>query len=124
LRQCKAADQEWALDSAHDAVAADGAIRVLSLVDAYTKECLALVDTNFSGPRMTRVLDEIIAQRGQPRSIRCDNGADLTGRHLLAWSIERKIELVRIQPEKLKQNTRVESFHGRLREESLPVSCD
>ena len=73
LRQYTAANQEWALDFAHDAIAGGRAIRVLSVVDAYTRECLALeVDTSFPSRRVTRVLDEIIEQRGEPRSIRCD----------------------------------------------------
>jgi putative transposase len=78
LRQYTAANQEWALDFAHDAVAAGRAIRVLSVVDAYTRECLALeVDTSFASRRVTRVLDQIIELRGEPRSIRCDNGPEL-----------------------------------------------
>lgn len=123
LRQYTAANQEWALDFAHDAIAAGRAIRVLSVVDAYTRECLALeVDTSFASRRMTRVLDEIIAQRGAPLSIRCDNGPELTSRHFLAWAIDNKVELVHIQPGKPTQNAYVESFHGRLREECLRVS--
>jgi len=123
LRQYTAANQEWALDFVHDAIAAGRAIRVLSVVDAYTRECLALeVDTSFASRRVTRVLDAIIAQRGEPRSIRCDNGPELTSRHFMAWCIERKIELIHIQPGKPTQNAHVESFHGRLREECLRVS--
>jgi putative transposase len=118
-----AANQEWALDFAHDAVACGRAIRVLSVVDAYTRECLALeVDTSFASRRVTRALDAIVAERGQPSAIRCDNGPELTSRHFLAWCIERQIELVHIQPGKPTQNAHVESFHGRLREECLAVS--
>jgi len=118
-----APNQEWALDFAHDAVACGRAIRVLSVVDAYTRECLALeVDTSFASRRVTRVLDEIITGRRTPAVIRCDNGPELTSRHFLAWCIERKIELVHIQPGKPTQNARIESFHGRLREECLAVS--
>jgi hypothetical protein len=52
------ANQEWALDFVHDAVECGRAIRVLSVVDAYTRECLALeVDTSFASRRVTRVLD-------------------------------------------------------------------
>ena len=50
------------------------------------------------------------------------NGPELTSRHFLAWCVERQIELVHIQPGKPTQNARVESFHGRLREECLSVS--
>ncbi len=113
------ANQEWALDFVHDAVECGRAIRV----DAYTRECLALeVDTSFASRRVTRVLDAIVAERGRPLVIRCDNGPELTSRHFLAWCVERQIELVHIQPGKPTQNARVESFHGRLREECLTVS--
>ncbi len=68
------ANQEWALDFVHDVLAAGRNIRVLSVVDAFTRECLALeVDTGFASRRVTRVLDEIIARRGRPQAIRCDN---------------------------------------------------
>ena len=117
------ANQEWALDFVHDAVACGRAIRVLSVVDAYTRECLALeVDTSFASRRVTRVLEAIAAERGVPQAIRCDNGPELTSRHFLAWCVDRKIELVHIQPGKPTQNARIESFHGRLREECLAVS--
>jgi putative transposase len=118
-----AANQEWGLDFVHDAVECGRAIRVLSVVDAYTRECLALeVDTSFASRRVTRVLDGIVAARGQPLAIRCDNGPELTSRHFLAWCVERKIELMHLQPGKPTQNARVESFHGRLRDECLTVS--
>ena len=123
LRQYTAANQEWALDFVHDVIAAGRTIRVLSVVDAYTRECLALeVDTSFASRRVTRVLEEIMVQRGKPQTIRCDNGPELTSRHFLAWCLEQQIELVHIQPGKPTQNGRCESFNGRLREECLRVS--
>lgn len=123
LRAWTAANQEWALDFVHDAVACGRAIRVLSVVDAYTRECLALeVDTSFASRRVTRVLERIMAERGVPQAIRCDNGPELTSRHFLAWCVERQIEMLHIQPGKPTQNARVESFHGRLREECLALN--
>jgi putative transposase len=117
------ANQEWALDFVHDAVECGRTIRVLSVVDAFTRECLALeVDTSFASRRVTRVLDAIIAERGMARAIRVDNGPEFTSRHFLAWCVERQIELIHIQPGKPTQNGRIESFHGRLREECLRVS--
>jgi len=80
------------------------------------------VDTSFASRRVTRVLEAIIAERGAPQVIRCDNGPELTSRHFLAWCIDRKIELVHIQPGRPMQNGRVESFHGKLRDECLRVS--
>ncbi len=55
------------------------------------------VDTSFAGLRLTRVLDEIIAERGLPQAIRWDNGPELTSRHFLAWKLERKINLIHVR---------------------------
>jgi putative transposase len=117
------ANQEWALDFVHDTMASGRAMRVLSVVDAYTRECLALeVDTSFASRRVTRALEQIVVERGVPKAIRCDNGPELTSRHFLAWCIERRIELVHIQPGRPMQNGQVESFHGKLRDECLNTS--
>ena len=118
-----AANQEWAADFAHDAMASGRAIRVLSVVDEYTRECLTLeVDTSFASRRVTRALEMILTEREKPLAIRCDNGPEFTSRHFLAWCVERGIELVHIQPGKPQQNGYVESFHGKLRDECLNVS--
>lgn len=75
-------NEEWALDLVSDAIATGRSIRLLNIADAYTRECLALeVDTSFASRRVTRVLERVIAERGAPRRIRCDNGPELTSRH-------------------------------------------
>ena len=94
-----AGNEQWALDFAADAIATGRPIRILSVIDTYTRECLALeVDTSFASRRVTRVLEQIIRWRGLPQSIRCDNGAELTSRHFIAWCVERRINRVHIQP--------------------------
>ena len=76
-----AANQEWAADFAHDAMASGRAIRVLSVVDEYTRECLTLeVDTSFASRRVTRALEMILTKREKPLAIRCDNGPEFTSR--------------------------------------------
>jgi putative transposase len=118
-----AANQEWALDFVHDAAASGRKFRALSVVDPYTRECLALeVDSSMGSRRVTRVLEAIIAQRGAPQAIRSDNGPEFTSRHFLAWCLEKKIELIHIEPGKPVQNAHVESFNGRLRDECLNAS--
>jgi len=113
-------NQQWAIDFVHDRMANGRTIRVLSVVDTFTRECLALeVDTCLPSQRVTRTLDRVIALRGKPERIRMDNGSELTSRHFLAWGIDQRIELVHIQPGKPIQNAHVESFHGRLRDECL-----
>jgi len=118
-----AANQEWAIDFASDVAAGGQRLRVFSVVDAFTRECLALeVDTSMPSGRITRTLDRVIGHRGRPVAIRSDNGPEMSSRHYLAWAIERKIDAVHIQPGKPTQNAHVESFHGRLRDECLNVS--
>src|SRR5690348_4740284 len=87
------ANQEWALDFVHDAAASGRKFRALSVVDPYTRECLALeVDTSMGSRRVTRVLEAVMAERGAPQAIRSDNGPEFTSRHFVAWCLERKIE--------------------------------
>jgi putative transposase len=59
------------------------------------------------------------AERGIPEAIRRDNGPEFTSRHFLEWCMDRKIELVHIEPGRPMQNGHVESFHGKLRDECL-----
>ena len=113
-------NQEWALDFASDTLATGRGIRVLAVVDAYTRENLSLeVDTSLSSRRVTRALEAVVERRGKPEAIRCDNGPELTSRHFMSWCEERKIQLIHIQPGRPMQNGHVESFNGRLRDECL-----
>ena len=80
-------NQEWALDFACDTLATGRGIRVLAIVDAFTRENLSLeVDTSLSSRRVTRALEAVVECRGKPEAIRCDNGPELTSRHFLAWA--------------------------------------
>ena len=118
-----APNQEWALDFASDRLATGRSLRVLSVVDAFTRECIALeVDTGFASRRVTRVLEVALARRAWPQRIRWDNGPEFTARHFLAWCIERQIDPRHIQPGRPMQNGHVESFHGKLRDECLNAS--
>lgn len=115
--------QQWSIDFASDATASGRRLRVLSVIDSFTRQCHALeVDTSFPSRRVTRVLDRAIERFGQPQAIRCDNGPELCSRHFLAWAIDRKIDLLHIRPGKPTENAYVESFHGRLRDECLNTS--
>ena len=70
-------NQEWALDFACDTLATGRGIRVLAVVDAFTRENLSLeVDTSLSSRRVTRVLEGVIECRVKPKAIRCDHGRD------------------------------------------------
>jgi transposase InsO family protein len=80
----------------------------------FSRQCVALeADTSLASRRVTRVLDSAMREYGWPKRIRCDNGPELTSHHFLAWAVERRIELLHIQPGRPTQNGRIESFHGK-----------
>jgi len=113
-------NQEWSIDFVSDALANGRAIRALTVIDGFTKESPVIeVDSSLSAPRITRVLDQVIEQRGRPDGIRIDNGPEFTSRCFLAWAEQRGITLVFIQPGKPVQNSFIESFNGRFRDECL-----
>ena len=116
-------NQEWSLDFVADALANGRAIRALTVLDDFTRESPAIeVDSSLSAPRVTRVLDGVIEVRGVPESIRIDNGPEFTSRCFVAWAEDRKIRLIYIQPGKPAQNSFIESFNGRFRDECLNAS--
>ena len=114
-------DVVWSLDFVSDCTAPGRRLKLLTVVDTFTRESLAIeVDTSISGERVARVLDRVIAERGaQPQEIVLDNGPELTSRALDQWAYERGILLRFIAPGKPVQNAFIESFNGRLRDECL-----
>ena len=97
------------MDFLMDRLATGRAIRVLTVVDSHTRECLAIeVDGCLSSRRVTRILQWVIEQRGAPARVRCDNGPEFTSRHFLSWCEDRKIQLIHIQPGRPTQNPAVE----------------
>lgn len=114
-------NQRWALDFVSDALSWGRKIRLLTVVDAFTRESLAIeVDTSLSGVRVARVLDRVITERGRaPEEIVLDNGPELTSKALDQWAYERGVRLRFIEPGKPVQNCFIESFNGRLRDECL-----
>lgn len=117
----QAPDERWSLDFVSDALSWGRKLRMLTVVDTYTRESLAIeVDTSLSGGRVARVLDRVIAERGaQLEEIVRDNGPELTSRALAAWAYGRGVRLRFTEPGKPQQNGFCESFNGRLRDECL-----
>jgi len=116
-------NQEWAMDFVVDGLATGRMVRILTVVDAYTRECVALeADFSLGSGRVTRVLERAIAERGRPEQLRSDNGPEFTSRRMIGWAEQWKVGLIHIEPGKPMQNGHVESFNGRLRDECLNVS--
>jgi putative transposase len=113
-------NQRWSLDFVSDQLGSGRRFRILTVVDDFTKECLALIaDTSLSGARVARELDLVIADRGKPATIVSDNGTELTSVAILAWAENRKVGWHYIAPGKPTQNAFIESFNGKLRDELL-----
>ncbi len=115
-----APNERWSLDFMHDTLASGRRLRVLMIIDDFTRECLAVdVERGFSSRRVISVLERIAFERGLPRILRFDNGSELTSHAMLRWGAERGIELHFIDPGKPTQNAHVESFNGKARDEFL-----
>lgn len=113
-------NQRWALDFVHDALACGRRIRLLNVVDTFSRECLKIVvDTSLSGHRVVRCLNELIEERGMPNEIVSDNGTEFTSNAVLSWCQKKGISWSYIQPGKPYQNGFIESFNGKLRDECL-----
>jgi len=113
-------NERWSLDFVHDTLRFGRKIRARTIVDDYTRECMAIeVDTSIGGTRVTRVLDFIALQRGFPETIVLDNGPELTSLAMLSWAATKHVRLHHIAPGKPTQNCYVESFNGKFRDECL-----
>jgi putative transposase len=110
----------WAIDFVHDSLSNDRMIRILVIVDPFTRECLELeTDLAFSGVRLSRVLDMLMVSRGKPETVMSDNGPEFQSRAMMKWITSNRVHWHYIQPGKPNQNAWVESFNGRLRDECL-----
>lgn len=114
------AHEQWALDVLQDALASGRTIRLLSVIDVFTREALAREgDTNLPGSRVVRILDRLRGERPLPNQIVLDNGPELISHVLEQWAHQHGVTLPFIDPGKPIQNTHGESFHSRLRDECL-----
>ena len=113
-------DERWSMDFVTDQLADGRYSRVLTVVDQFSRECVALhAGLSIRSKLVGEELDRAIRQRRAPVAITCDNGSESTSRYFDAWAYFRKIDLDFIRPGKPVENAFIESFNGRLREECL-----
>lgn len=97
-----------------------GACAHLTVVDNYTRECLAIeVGQSLKGEDVVRVLNAVVAQRGSPQTIKVDNGSEFVSKAMYRWAYEHGVELDFSRPGTPPDNAKVESFNGRFRQECL-----
>lgn len=114
------ANEQWALDFLQDALASGRTIRLLSIIDVFTREALALeVDSSLPGTRVVHVLNRLGGERPLPTQLVLDNGPELISRALEEWAHQHAVALHFIDPGKPIQNAHCESFHSRVRDECL-----
>ena len=94
--------------------------RALTVVDVYTRECLAIeVGQSLKGHDVVRVLQRISQQRGAPQVLFCDNGSEFTSQVMDLWAYHNQVKIDFSRPGKPTDNAYVESFNGTLRAECL-----
>src|SRR4051812_48764439 len=112
----------WALDFQFDQTADGRVLKLLNVVDEFTREALAIhVARRIDADQTINVLERLSHQRGAPAHVRCDNGPELTAHALKDWCRFRHAGTAFIEPGSPWQNAYVESFNGRLRDELLDV---
>ena len=113
-------NQVWAYDFVHDACANGQKLKCLTVIDEFTRECLAIdVAGSIRSARVIDVLTRLISAHGAPAFLRSDNGPEFVSKAILEWLAEAEIDTAFIDPGKPWQNGADESFNGKLRDECL-----
>ena len=112
----------WAYDFVFDACANGQQLKCLTVIDEFTRECLAIdVAGSIRSRRVIEVLARLISVHGAPRYLRSDNGSEFVSHAILEWLAKEHIETALIDPGKPWQNADNESFNGKFRDECLSL---
>jgi putative transposase len=110
----------WAIDFQFDQTDDAKVLKLLNIIDEYTRECLAIeVARSITADKLVSVLERLVGERGAPAYLRLDNGPELIAYALADWCRFNGAGSVFIDPGCPWQNAWVESFNGRLRDEFL-----
>jgi transposase InsO family protein len=119
-RRAEAKNHVWTWDFVFDRTTAGSTLKWLSIVDEYTRECLALkADRSITSEDVIDTLAELLAMRGVPQHIRSDNGPEFIAHAVRQWLGQVGVETLYVEPGSPWENGYVESFHSRLRDEFL-----
>jgi transposase InsO family protein len=119
-RRAEHKNHVWTWDFVFDRTISGSPLKWLSIVDEYTRECLALkVDRSITSEDVIDTLAELFAIRGVPRHIRSDNGPEFIAKAIQRWTKQVEIETLYIEPGSPWENAYAESFHSRFRDELL-----
>jgi len=119
----QAVNEIWSMDFMHDRLADNRPYRLLTIVDVFSRECVALeVAPRFCSEDVVAVLRRVVRERGTPKILRCDNGTEFVAKPLDHWAFWNKITLDFSRPGKPTDNAFIESFNGGVRRELLNPS--
>jgi putative transposase len=114
--------QVWAYDFVFDACANGQQLKCLTIVDEYSRECLAIdVAGSIRSGRVIEMLSKLVSVHGAPQYLRSDNGPEFVSRAILRWLAGAQIDTAHIDPGKPWQNGSNESFNGKFRDECLSM---
>ena len=115
--------ERWSMDFVHDALSDGRAVRVLTVVDQWSRQSPVLETAcSMSGQSVAEALDRAIGAGAPPRSITVDHGTEFMSRALEDWAYRRGVQLDFTRPGKPTDNSYIESFNGKLRDECLNVT--
>jgi putative transposase len=118
----KAPNVAWSMDFVSDQTSSGTKFRALTILDIFTRECLAIEPgRSLRGEDVARVLTAIARTRPLPQRIHCDNGSEFAGRSVDLWAYANKVVLEFSRPGTPTDNAYIESFNGSLRDECLNV---
>lgn len=110
----------WSYDFVQDRTHDGRAFRMLTVIDEYSRECLAIhVQRQLRSDDVLAVLAELFATHGPPEHLRSDNGAEFTARVVRDWLSRIGVRTLYIEPGSPWENGYNESFNGKLRDELL-----
>lgn len=113
-------NQAWSLDFVADQLSNGNRFRCLTIVDVFTRECLAIeVGQRLSGIEVVAVLNRIRQNGRVPGTLFCDNGSEFTSQILDLWAYHNKVKIEFSRPGKPTDNAFIESFNGTFRDECL-----
>ena len=113
-------NEAWAMDFVSDQLSNGNKFRILTVVDIYSRECLAAhVGKRLRAEDVTQVLTEICRSRPKPARIHCDNGSEFAGQMTDLWAYSNKVKLAFSRPGKPTDNAFIESLNGSFRDECL-----
>jgi putative transposase len=115
-------DERWSMDFMADQLGDGRRIRVLTIVDHYTRESMAMeVGASMGSAEVIAVLDRLARMQRKPRTISVDNGPEFASRALDAWAYRKGVRLDFSRPGKPTDNAVIEAFNARVRAECLNV---